>query len=116
MPAMAWFLGLVSLCEPMFKPKEIPQLTTELIQMSREYLRQETIEPVKRLGKHAGMGFGGAMMLSAGSVLITLALYSGLKVWLPEGEWWMVLARFATAAAAAAAAGIVVWRLQDDGH
>ena len=113
---MSWFLGLVSLCEPMADPKEIPQLATELLRMSREYLRQETIEPLKRLGKHAGMGFGGAMVLSAGSVFIMLGLYTGLKVWLPEGEWWVVLARFTTAVAAAAAAGIVVWRLQDDGH
>ena len=100
----------------MADPREIPQLTTELLRMSREYLRQETIEPAKRLAKHAGMGVGGAMVLSLGSVFITLGLYSGLKVWLPEGEWWVVLARFVTAVAAAAAAGIVVWRLQDDGH
>ena len=113
---MVWPLGLVSLCVPMADPKEIPQLTTELLQISREYLRQETIEPLKRLGKHAGMGFGGAMVLSVGSVFLTLGLYSGLKVWLPEGEWWVVLSRFITAASAAVAAGIVVWRLQNDGH
>ena len=97
-------------------PREIPQLASELLQMSREYLREQTIEPLKRLGKHAGMGFGGALVLSMGSVFLTLALYGGLKVWLPEGEWWIVLARFATGMAAASMAGIIVWRLQDDSH
>ena len=45
----------------MTERKEIPELTSELIDMSREYLRQETIEPAKRLGKHAGLGIGGAI-------------------------------------------------------
>ena len=100
----------------MADPKEIPQLTTELIEMSQEYLRQETIEPAKRLGKHAGMGFGGAAVLSLGGVFLVLALYSALKMVLPEGEWWVVLARLLAALGGAGAAGIVVWRMQDDSH
>ncbi len=98
----------------MAEPHEIPQLTTELIDMSREYLRQETLEPAKALGKTAGMGVGGAMALGLGVFFLALALYSGLKMWLPEGEWWVVLARFITALVAAGGAGLVVWRMQDD--
>jgi hypothetical protein len=82
--------------------------------MSREYLRQETIEPAKRLGKHAGMGFGGAMILSLGGLFLVFATYSLLKMVLPEGEWWVVLARFLTALGAGLAASVVVWRMQDD--
>jgi hypothetical protein len=98
----------------MAEPHEIPQLTTELIDMSREYLRQETLEPAKRLGKAAGMGVGGAMAIAFGAFFLVLALYSGLKMWLPLGEWWVVLARFLTALAAAGAAGLVAWRMQSD--
>jgi hypothetical protein len=98
------------------EPHEIPQLTTELIDMSREYLRQETLEPAKRLGKTAGMGLGGAAAISLGGFFLVLALYNGLKIWLPAGEWWVVLARFITALAAAGGAGLVVWRMQSDGH
>jgi hypothetical protein len=100
----------------MVKPHEIPQLTTELVEMSRKYLRQETIEPAKRLGKHAGMGIGGAMAISFGAFLLVLAMYSGLKMWLPKGEWYVVLARLLTALAAASGAGLVVWRMQSDDH
>jgi hypothetical protein len=100
----------------MAEPHEIPQLTSELIDMSREYLRQETIEPAKQLGKAAGMGIGGAIALALGGFLMILALYSGLKMWLPEGEWWVVLARFIAAVTAAAGAGLVVWRMQRDDH
>ncbi len=96
----------------MANPQEIPQLATELIDMSREYLRQETIEPAKALGKHAGMGIGGAMVISLGAFFLVLGLFAGLRMWLPTGEWWEVLARFITALTAAAGVGLVVWRMQ----
>jgi len=41
-----------------------------------------------------------------------LALYNGLKMWLPSGAWWVVLAKFLTALVAAGGAGLVAWRLQ----
>jgi len=92
--------------------REIPQLTTELIDMSREYLIQETLEPAKQLGRQAGMGLGGAVALALGYFFMVIALYYALKMWLPTGEWWVVLARFLTALAAAGGAGLVAWRLQ----
>ncbi|MFV2074004.1 MAG: phage holin family protein [Thermoanaerobaculales bacterium] len=98
----------------MANPKEIPQIATELIDMSREYLLQETIEPAKRLGKVAGMGVGGAVVLSIGAFLMAWALYYGLNILFPVGEWWVVLSRFLTALAAAGTAGIIVWRMQSD--
>ncbi|HEX6301915.1 MAG TPA: phage holin family protein [Acidimicrobiia bacterium] len=95
-------------------PQEIPQIATELVEMSREYLRQETLEPAKRLGKQAGMGLGGAIVMAIGAVCLAWGLYYGLTMLLPEGEWWIVLARGLTAIAAAAAAGIVAWRISVD--
>lgn len=95
-------------------PQEIPQIATELVEMSREYLRQETLEPAKRLGKQAGMGIGGSIVMAIGSVCLAWALYYGLTLLLPEGEWWIVLARGLTAIAAAAAAGIIGWRISVD--
>jgi hypothetical protein len=92
-------------------PQEIPQIATELVEMSREYLRQETLEPAKRLGKQAGMGVGGAIVMAIGAICLAWGLYYGLVMLLPEGEWWVVLARGLTAIAAAAAAGIIGWRI-----
>lgn len=98
----------------MASPQEIPQIATELVEISREYLRQETLEPAKRLGKQAGMGFGGAILMAIGAVCLAWGLYYGLTMLLPNGEWWIVLARGLTAIAAAAAAGIVAWRISVD--
>ena len=100
----------------MSEPREIPQIATELVDMSREYLRQETIEPAKRLGKHAGKGVAGAVVLALGFFFLAWALYFGLKTWLPEGEWWVVLAQVSTAVVAAAVAGLFAWRMQNDDH
>ncbi len=94
--------------------QEIPQQLTDLIQMSKDYLRQETIEPAKKLGKQAGMGIGGAALFTLGAFLAVLGMYSLLKMVLPESEWYVVLARFLTAVVAAGSAGIVGWRLSND--
>ena len=96
----------------MSNSQEIPQITNELVDMSREYLRQEVAEPAKRLGKQAGLGIGGAIIMAIGAFLAAWGLYYGLVLWLPEGEWWVVLARFITAVVAAGIAGLVVWRMQ----
>lgn len=98
----------------MSNPQEIPNIATELVEMSREYLRQETLEPAKRLGKQAGMGFGGAIVMAIGAVCLAWAVYYGVQLALPEGEWWVVLARGITAIVSAVAAGIIGWRISID--
>jgi len=104
----------------MSEPQEIPKLTTELIDMSREYLRQETIEPAKRLGKHAGLGLGGAALLGIGLICLTWGLYYGLTqlfaATVSDNSWWVVLSRFITALITAGVAGIIVWRMQSDDY
>ena len=98
----------------MAEPQEIPQITSELVDMSRDYLRQEVVEPAKRLGKHAGMGVGGAVLLSLGAFLLAWGLYHVLKTVLPEGDWFVVLARFLTAVGSLGAAALVAWRMTVD--
>lgn len=98
----------------MTNAQEIPQIATELVEMTREYLRQETLEPAKALGKEAGMGLGGAIILAIGAVCLVWSLYYGVQLVLPEGAWWVVLARGIAAVGAAVAAGIIGWRIQVD--
>lgn len=95
----------------MAKFQEIPQIAQDLIESSIAYLRQETIEPAKRLGKQAGMGLGGAVLFSMGAFLGVLGIFALLRMVLPDTEWYGVLARLITAATAALAAGLVAWRI-----
>ncbi|MGH3649503.1 MAG: phage holin family protein [Acidimicrobiia bacterium] len=94
--------------------KEIPNIAGELVEMSREYLRQEILDPANQLGKHAAMGVGGAVAMAIGAVCLVWGLYYGLQLWLPDGEWWVVLARGLSAIVAAGAAGIFGWRMTVD--
>ena len=95
----------------MAQPHEIPQLTSELFEMTKEYIRQETVEPAKALGRQAGLGIGGAMLMATGAFLLILGLFFVYRMVLPEGQWWEVLARGLTALSAALAAGLIAWRI-----
>ena len=53
--------------------KSIPQVASELWELSIAYAKQETIDPLKGLGRFLGFGLGGAVLLGIGSVLLLLA-------------------------------------------
>ncbi len=91
--------------------QEIPQLVSELATMSRDYLVQETVEPAKRLGRHAGLGVAAGLLLAFAALFAGLGIYALLKLLLPDGEWWLVLARGLTVVASAALAGLFAWRM-----
>jgi hypothetical protein len=99
----------------MANPQDVPRMVTELYEMSKEYLRQETVEPLKKVGLHAGLGLGGASLIAFGLFLSMWGVYFGSVALLPEGDWWRVLAKGITALIAFAGAGLIVWRMQKPG-
>lgn len=70
---------------------ELPQLVTEFVDMSKEYLRQETIEPAKRLGRFAGFTIGASILVAIGSLLLAIAGMRGIIYLLPDGPNWSAL-------------------------
>jgi hypothetical protein len=97
-------------------PQEIQELVTELATMSKEYLRQEVVEPAKRLGRFAGFGLGAAAMFSLASILLTFGLFALLRRLLPDTPWWSVGARLFTFLGAGAGAALIGWRMTRDDH
>lgn len=61
-------------------PKET---VDELRQLVVDYARQETVDPLKRLGMWAGFGIGGAMCFAIGAFLIGL----GILRLLQQASW-----------------------------
>ncbi len=70
---------------------ELPQMVTEFVDMSKEYLRQETLEPAKRLGKFAGYTIGASIAFAIGGLLLAIAGMRGIIYLLPEGPNWSAL-------------------------
>ncbi len=66
-------------------PTELPELVSEFVDMSKQYLRQETVEPAKRLGRVAGMGFGAAILFSLGTLFLAIA-GTRFVVWLMPSD------------------------------
>jgi hypothetical protein len=93
--------------------KSIPQVATELWELSIAYARQETIDPLKGLGRFLGFGVGGAILLGLGTILLGLAglralqtetdtMFTGNLSWIP----YLIVV-----AAALLLSALVVWRI-----
>ncbi|MBW3614238.1 MAG: phage holin family protein [Actinobacteria bacterium] len=61
------------------KPKGLPTLAVEFKDLVVTYAKQETIEPIKSLGRFIGWGVAGAMVLANGLILLVLALLRALQ-------------------------------------
>jgi hypothetical protein len=53
--------------------KSIPEIATELWGLTKDYARQETVEPIKGIGRYLGYGALGALLLGIGVILLMLA-------------------------------------------
>lgn len=55
------------------EPKTIPEVVTELWELSRAYAKQETVDPLKSIGRFVAFGVPGAVLLGVGTVILLVA-------------------------------------------
>lgn len=69
--------------------KSTTQILTELWELLQAYAKQETVDPLKTLGRYLGWGVGGSMLLGLGVFFLGLsglrALQTETDVF--EGTW-----------------------------
>ena len=53
--------------------KSMPEIATELWGLTKDYAHQETVEPLKGVGRYLGYGAAGALLLGIGVILLMLA-------------------------------------------
>ena len=53
--------------------KSTPEVATEMWGLTKDYARQETVEPLKGVGRYVGYGTAGALLLGVGVILLMLA-------------------------------------------
>jgi uncharacterized membrane protein YuzA (DUF378 family) len=92
----------------MARPAEIPQLASELFDLSKQYLDQEAVQPLRTVGRYLGLSLGGGALLAMGWLFLSIAALRLVTDLLPEGVLWSTLAYVITAVAAAGLAGILV--------
>jgi len=92
----------------MASAQEIPELISESLDLTKQYLKQETVEPAKRLGKAAGFGFGAAALFGMAALLAGIAINRWIIRLLPDGRAWSGLAYVISAVVLVALAGIIM--------
>ncbi|HEY6698931.1 MAG TPA: hypothetical protein VIZ67_11935 [Acidimicrobiales bacterium] len=53
--------------------KSIPEISSELWALTKDYAKQETIDPLKGVGRYLTFGVPGAVLIGFGVVLLMLA-------------------------------------------
>ncbi|HUP69494.1 MAG TPA: hypothetical protein VM142_06725 [Acidimicrobiales bacterium] len=71
------------------RDKSLPTLATELWAMVLTYVKQETIVPIRGLGRFIALGLAGSVTLSVGLLLLSLALLRALQTETTafSGDW-----------------------------
>jgi hypothetical protein len=61
------------------EPKSMPEAAADVFAFTRDYVRQETIDPLKGVGRYLAYGGIGVLLGSIGVILLMLALLRGLQ-------------------------------------
>ena len=61
------------------KPRNPTGDARELVDLVIAYAKQETLEPLKGLGKRAALGLGGALLLGIGGIFCSLAALRAMQ-------------------------------------
>jgi hypothetical protein len=74
------------MAEPSAPDRSLPVQVAELWDLVRAYALQETVEPIKGLGRYAAMGIAGSLLLSIGLVELMIAALRALQT---ETDGWL---------------------------
>lgn len=91
------------------KTAEISQLVTELFEMTKQYLEQETVAPLRRTARYAGLSLLAGFLFAVGWLLLVVAELRWVLELLPDTPLWSAAAYGITAVSALLLAALIVW-------
>ena len=60
--------------------KSVPQVVSELWELTKDYARQETVDPLKGVARYVGAGLAGVFIGGLGVIMLMLALLRALQL------------------------------------
>ena len=91
------------------KTAEISQLVSELFEMSKEYLEQEAVAPLRRTVRYAGLSLLAGFLFAVGWLLLVVAGLRFVLDLLPDTPLWSVLAYGIAAIVSLGLAALIIW-------
>ena len=92
------------------KTSELPEMVGEFIELSKQYLREQTLEPAKKLGRLAGFSFAGAIVMALAVTFLAIAGARLIIDVLPDGAIWSGFGYILSSIALLMVTGFVMWR------
>ncbi len=94
------------------EPKGAATQIAELKDLVVGYAKQETVDPLKTLGRYLGLGLTGSVLIGSGLLLLLLALLRGLQqVAALQDPTWDWVPYLAAVVAGLVAVVLFMWRL-----
>ncbi|MBI5156401.1 MAG: phage holin family protein [Acidimicrobiia bacterium] len=94
----------------MASPTELPDLVGEFIDLSKQYLREQTVEPARRLGRLAGFSAAASVLFVLAAGFLAVAGSRWLLRIMPDGAVWSGVGYLLATVGLLAATGLVMWR------
>ena len=91
-------------------PTELPQLISDFIDLAKEYLRQETVEPAKRLGRVFAFSAAASLLFILASLFLAVVVMRVIVEAMPDGSIWSGFGYILSAIALLMMTGLVMWR------
>lgn len=89
---------------------ELPDLIGEFIDLATRYLREQTIEPAKRLGRLFAFSAIASLLFILAAGFLAVAGMRWIQRVMPDGDVWSGLGYLAASVALLAVTGLVMWR------
>ena len=89
---------------------ELPELVGEFIDLSRQYLREQTIEPARRLGRLAAYSAVASLLFILAAGFLAVAGSRWLLRVMPDGAVWSGVGYLASSVALLIVTAVVMWR------
>jgi len=91
-------------------PTELPQLISEFIDLAKEYLREHTIVPAKKLGRLFGYSLAASLVFVLASLFLAIVALRLILEVMPDGAIWSGFGYITSAVALLLVTGLVMWR------